>query len=170
MIWEVFFLNLSFVFWNCLWHKWGFPGRSTGKESACNAGNPWVEKFTWRRVKLPTPVFLSFPGGSDGKESTYNARDLGSIPRPGRSLGGGNGNPLQYSCLENPLDRGAWQATSMEQQRDMTEWLSTVDGICLYILYHTQFSKLLQSPTYQPLVSYWFDLCLKRLFTPKTQK
>ena len=59
---------------------------------------------------------------------------------------------------------------SMGQQRDMTEWLNAVDGICLYILYHTQFSKLLQSPVYQPLVSYWFELCLKRLFTPKTQK
>ena len=49
-----------------------------------------------------------FPGGSDGKASAYNARDLGSIPGSGRSPGEGNGNPLQYSCLENPMDRGAW--------------------------------------------------------------
>ena len=47
----------------------------------------------------------SFPGGSDGKESAYSGRDLGSIPRSGRSLGEGNGNPLQSSCLENPMDR-----------------------------------------------------------------
>ena len=53
----------------------------------------------------------SFPGGSDGKASAYNAGDLGSIPGLGRSPGEGNGNPLQYSCLENPTDRGAWQAT-----------------------------------------------------------
>ena len=46
-----------------------------------------------------------FPGGSDGKASAYNARDLGSIPGSGRSSGEGNGNPLQYSCLENPMDR-----------------------------------------------------------------
>ena len=52
-----------------------------------------------------------FPGGSDGKENTCNAGDPGSIPGSGRSLGEGNGNPLQYSCLENPTDRGAWQAT-----------------------------------------------------------
>ena len=47
----------------------------------------------------------------DGKASTYNAGDLGSIPGLGRSLGEGNGTPLQYSCLENPMDGGAWQAT-----------------------------------------------------------
>ena len=51
-----------------------------------------------------------FPGGSDGKESACNAGDLGSIPGWGRSPGEGNGNPLQYSCLENSMDRGAWSA------------------------------------------------------------
>ena len=51
---------------------------------------------------------LDFPGGSDGKASAYNAGDLGSIPGSGRSPGEGNGNPLQYSCLENPMDGGAW--------------------------------------------------------------
>ena len=52
-----------------------------------------------------------FPGGSDGKVSAYNAGDLGSIPGLGRSPGEGKGNPLQYSCLENPMNRGSWQAT-----------------------------------------------------------
>ena len=50
--------------------------------------------------------FLDLPGGSDGEASAYNAGDLGSIPGSGRSPGEGNGNPLQYSCLENPVDRG----------------------------------------------------------------
>ena len=54
---------------------------------------------------------MGFPGGSDAKESTCNAGDLGSIPSLERSLGEGNGNLLQYSCLENPMDRGAWWAT-----------------------------------------------------------
>ena len=49
-----------------------------------------------------------FPGGSDDKASTYNAGDSGSIPGLGRSPGEENDNPLQYSCLENPMDRGAW--------------------------------------------------------------
>ena len=49
--------------------------------------------------------------GSDGKESVRNAGDPGSIPGSGRSPGEGNGHPLQYSRLENPMDRGAWQAT-----------------------------------------------------------
>ena len=52
--------------------------------------------------------FLEFPGGSDGKAFAYNKGDLGSFPGSGRSSGEGNGNPLQYSCLENPMDRGAW--------------------------------------------------------------
>ena len=52
-----------------------------------------------------------FPGGSDGKKSACNAGDIGSIPGSGRSPGEGNGYPLLYSCLENSMDRGAWQAT-----------------------------------------------------------
>ena len=52
-----------------------------------------------------------FPGGSDSKESACNAGDPGSIPGSGRSPGEGNSNPLQYSCLENPIDREAWWAT-----------------------------------------------------------
>ena len=52
-----------------------------------------------------------FPGGSEDKASACKAGDPGSIPGLGRSPGEGNGNPLQYSCLENPMDRGAWQAT-----------------------------------------------------------
>ena len=54
---------------------------------------------------------LGFSYSSVGKKSACNEGDLGSIPRSGRSPGEGNGNPLQYSCLENPMDRGAWQAT-----------------------------------------------------------
>ena len=53
---------------------------------------------------------VGFPGGSEGKVSACNARDLGSIPGLGRSPGEGNGNPLQYSRLENPVARGAWWA------------------------------------------------------------
>ena len=54
---------------------------------------------------------MGFPGSSAGKESASNAGDLGLIPGLERSPGEGNGNPLQYSCLENAMDRGAWQAT-----------------------------------------------------------
>jgi len=60
----------------------------------------------------------SFPGGSDDKVSVYNVRDLGSIPGLGRFPGEGNGNPLQYSCLENPMNGGAWcRLLSMGSQR-----------------------------------------------------
>ena len=54
---------------------------------------------------------MGYPCSSVGKESACNAGDPGLIPGSGRSPGEGNGNPLQYSCLENPMDRGAWQAT-----------------------------------------------------------
>ena len=68
-----------------------------------------------------------FPGGSEGKESTSNAGDSGSIPGLGRSAGEGNGNPFQYSCLENPMDRGAWWATvhGVAKSRTQQKQLST---------------------------------------------
>ena len=56
---------------------------------------------------------IDFPGGSDGKASAYNAGDPGSISGSGRSPGEGNGNPLQYSCLENPMDGGVWSYIEM---------------------------------------------------------
>ena len=62
-------------------------------------------------------AFLGFPGGSDGKESAHNAGDLGSIPWLERSPEEGKVYPLQYSCLKNSMDRGAWQATTMGLQR-----------------------------------------------------
>ena len=63
---------------------------------------------------------LGFPHSSVGKESACSAGDPGSIPGLGRSPGEGNGNPLQYSCLENPMDRGAWQ--SMGSQESDRTW------------------------------------------------
>ena len=69
-------------------------------------------------------LFIYF-GGSDSKESACNAGDRGSIPGLGRSPGKGNGNPLQYSCLENSMDRGAWWATVHEvTESDTTEQIA----------------------------------------------
>ena len=76
------------------------------------------------------PMYWDFPGGSDGKASACNAGDLGSIPGLGRSPGEGNGNPLQYSCLDNPMDGEAWWATvhwvakSRTQPSDFTHSLT----------------------------------------------
>ena len=61
-----------------------------------------------RSYKHKTLRPKEFPGGSDGKASAYNEGDLGSNPGLGRSSGEGKGNPLQYPCLENPMDGGAW--------------------------------------------------------------
>ena len=65
-----------------------------------------ISKKKKERKSLTSPS--DFPGGSDGKASAYNAGDPDSIPGLGRSSGEGNGNPLYYSCLENPMDRDVW--------------------------------------------------------------
>ena len=71
------------------------------------------QPIMFKLIKLKITEYLTIftPGGSDNKESACNAGDLGLIPGLGRSPGEGNGNPLQHSCLENPMDRGAWWAT-----------------------------------------------------------
>ena len=81
------------------------------------AGLPPPRQTGWERRTQ------GFPGGSDGEESACSAGDLGSIPGLGRSPGEGNGSPLQYSCLENPMDSGAWGCKEL----DMTERLTHVE-------------------------------------------
>ena len=73
-----------------------------------------IDHGNWKKEKLKKKKLLSFPCGSGGKESSYNTRDtgdVGSTPGLGRSLGEGNGNLSYDSCLENPMDWGAWGAT-----------------------------------------------------------
>ena len=84
--------------------EWRVPRAVSGRVSSQDK-----QILTW-----PYTSFLGFPGGSGGKESASNAEDLGSIPQLGRSLGEDNGYPFQHSCLENPIDRGAWQATWLQ--------------------------------------------------------
>ena len=80
-------------------------------------------------------VYMGFPGSSAGKESTCNEGDLGLIPGLGRSPGGEHGNPLQYSGLENPMERGASWAPWGRKELDMTEQLKTEHArhICVSI-------------------------------------
>ena len=107
--------------------------------------SPWVGKIPWRRDRLPTPVFLGFPGGSENKESACNAGDLGSIPGLGRSPGEGNSYPLQYSCLENSIDREAWQVTVYGVTKS---WAFTFLSLT-FIYTHTH-----------PLSGYWYPLSI----------
>ena len=107
----------------------GFPGSSAGEESTCKTGDPssipGLGRSSWRRDRPPTPVHLGFPGVSDGKESACSAGDLSSVSGSGTSPGGGHGNPLQYSCLENPMDGGAWRATVSgvaKSQTRLSDW------------------------------------------------
>ena len=75
-----------------------------------------------------------FPGGSDGKVSARNAGDLGSIPGWGRVPGEGNGNPLQYSCLENSMDGEAWWATAHGVTKSWTRLSDFTFTICRFSL------------------------------------
>ena len=84
------------------WKGLPFPSAEDLPDPGIKPGSPALQADS-----LPS----GFPGGSDSKASAYNVGDLGSIPGLGRSPGEGNGNPLQYSCLENLMDRGVWQAT-----------------------------------------------------------
>ena len=108
---KVWVLTLLFV---CLWASFilwrGLPGSSAAKKSACNARDsgsiPGLGRFPGDRISYPFQVFLGFPCGSAGKESPCSVGELGSILGLGRSSGEGNGNPLQYSGLENSTVHG----------------------------------------------------------------
>ena len=75
---------------------------------------------------------MDFPGGPDGKASVYNVRELSSIPGLGRFPGEGNDTPLQYSCLENPMDGGAWWAPVHGVAKSRA-WLSDFTSLLFYI-------------------------------------
>ena len=93
---------------------WDSPGKNTGVgyhalfQGIFPTQRSNLCLLHWQLVPLP----LDFFGDSDSKVFAYNEGELGSIPGLGRSPGGEHGNPLQYSCLENPMDRGAWRATA----------------------------------------------------------
>ena len=121
----------------------------------------WLE---WRKTWLFSITVYhlwGFPAGTVVKNSTANAGDVSSIPGSGRSPGEGNGNPLQYSCLENSMDRGAWQATVLGVAKSWT-WLSTqyshnrtfkflLTSAC-YIEYSLKYSSLCLCQNYEPRV------------------
>ena len=89
--------------------------------------SPWSHKESdTTEANEASIISLGFPSGTWVK-NPVNAGDVGSIPGLGRSSGEGNGNPLQYSCLENPMDRGVWQTTvhGVHKEADMTECMCT---------------------------------------------
>ena len=87
-------------------------------------------------------INLGFPGGSNGEESACNERDPVLTPGLGRSHGGGNDNPLQYSCLDNPTDRGAWGARVCGVRKSQTQLSTHTQCFIVYktLLYHCQTS------------------------------
>ena len=86
-------------------------------------------------------TFGPVPGGSDGKVSPCNTGDPGLIPGLGRSPGEGNGNPLQYSCLGNPMDRGAWQSWGCKES-ETTEQLTHTLQMCVLQMRNSRLREL----------------------------
>ena len=82
--------------------------------------------------------FWGFPGGSDGKESALKAGDPASTPGLGRFHGEGNGHPLQYSCLENSMDRGAWRATVHGVTKKTLLSITKTYILCMYVYIHSK--------------------------------
>ena len=101
--------------------------------SAINVGSNFSTSLP---IFMSVSFILGFPGGSDGKESVCNVGDLGLIPVLGRPPGEGNGNPFQYSCLENPIDGGAWRATVHGgcKELDKTEQLHSLTFILVILV------------------------------------
>ena len=117
--------------------------REIDRDISCRINTHTQQWSSWNEQKLfsmksafttqPSSLFciyfvnaeiMGFLGGSDSKESSCNAEDLDSIPKSGRSPEEGNGNPLQYSCLGNPMDRGAWWATVHGVAKSWNNWVT----------------------------------------------
>ena len=108
----------SFAPYNSCW-----PSYRLLPKRACNFLGSQIHSLLFVCLFVFKEHLFHFPGGSDGKASVYNAGDLGSIPGSGIFPGEGNGNPLQYSCLENPMDGGAWcRLLSKGLQRVGHDW------------------------------------------------
>ena len=131
--------------WGYAW--WG-EGQSLCKISVVSAQFCCEPKTTLKKNevhfwKVKLALFLGFPGGSDSKESASSVKDPDSIPGLGWSPGKGNGNWLQYSCLENPMDGGAWQVTVHGVAESWT-WLSDFT-CCLYFWFLSAFPSLFET-------------------------
>ena len=113
---------------------------------------------TLEQYKETTFIYF-IPDGSDGKESACNEGDPGSTPESGRSPGEGNGNTLQYSCLENSMDRGAWWAYSPWSHKE----LDTTKCLTLFTLKSTVLPRRTSSPSCSQLTS--FDTCFLSILT-----
>jgi len=111
-------------------------------------------------------LILSFPGGSDGEESACNEGDLGSIPGSGRSTGKGNGNPCQYSCLEDTMDGGAWQTTVHGVTKSQT-WLSSFTFVAWLVVRSLKWLIFIVLPIFSLFSREWeFVVIFAPLFWP----
>ena len=111
------------VAWDCKFHEISSAG---GLLTIASPSSFVMPDMWWPMTQVFWDIIVNhkgFPCSSDGKASAYNAGDQGSIPGLGRSSGEGNGNPLQYSCLQNPMDRGAWKPTVHAVAKSWT-WLN----------------------------------------------
>ena len=127
--------------------------------------------FVFKFFSMHVLLIVGFPGGSDDNESACNVGEPGSIPGLGRSPGEVNGNPLQYSCLENPMDRGAWQSTVHGVAKSWTQLSNFTITAYLVTKYYFFFFKESQVLVFKcfdssPQSWSWFNtVILDKLFT-----
>ena len=109
---------------------------------------------------------MGFSGGSDGKASACNVGDLGSIPRLERSPGEENGNPLQYSCMENSMDRGAWQAIVHGVAKSQTRLSNFTSSLLqtIIVIYLNQLYSFFSLPKSTCVKNYVKHICLNWYF------
>ena len=140
----------------------GSPGSIPGQgtRSCMPQIDPWCPNMQPIQTQLlmsdfclPIRVPWGFPDGSDSKESACNERDPGLIPGSGRSPGKGNGNPLQYSCLENPMNRGAWWTTVhgvAKSRTRLSNWVRTHTHTHIHIHTHIYTCQALRGSKKEP--------------------
>ena len=124
--------------------------------------------FFFFKGKIPFCLCMwGFPAGSVGKESACSAGDLGLIPGSGRSPEGGHGYPLQYSCLESPMDRGAWQATVYRVTKSWAQLKQlSMHIICIHWIFQEYLCLCNQHPWEETLTSDGPSIAFKSVLLP----
>ena len=165
---QMFFVSFQKTFWGVTFAKWtSLPKKAVRQSTSAIEVTCGKKKQSYGSIlsySLTPPCelsnvpqfYLGFPGGSDGKESACNAEDAGSVPGSGRPPGGGNGNPLQYSCLKNSTDKepggySSWGHKELDTTEQLTR-LNITESYSKILSWLECFLSLKTKPASQPQI------------------